>query len=469
MNILFIYPIPSPKHTFIDYHHGLSLLSALAKAEGHQSSLYMTHQFSQQAINRAVQQVKPDLLAYSVTSDQLQLAQAHMDYLSRLSVFSLVGGVHASVRPEDFIDRCDCVCRGEGEVAWTELLRGKSFRQINNLVYSDGGSIHHNPMHPFLQDLDALPFSDRELFDYQSSLDIDHRADFIAGRGCPYRCSYCVNNWLHSLADGRYVRLRSAENLLLEIQQVLNRYQRIDSICFQDDTFTFNKQWIEAFCGLYRRQIHLPFVCNLRAETASREMIAMLADTGCKEIRIGVEQGNERLRRDVLKRKMSNQQLVEAFTEIKKAGIRVFAYNMVGIPGETKSTIQETIDLNKRLKPDKIHVSLFHPYPGTELYDQCLAADIDVARIHGSYFAPVAAIETDKLKKKEIEFLYRTFRVAVLFPFLLPFAKFLARIKVRKHQTLYDISYTSMFRIAQFIQRHMPKRFRTALFNILKV
>ncbi|MBN1542072.1 radical SAM protein [candidate division KSB1 bacterium] len=468
MHVLFIYPIPSPKHTFVDYHHGLALLSALAKLQGHSTTLFLTHTLSKAEIDRALVETKPDLIAYSVTSDQKELAKAYMNYLAPRKIFSIVGGIHPSIAPEDFLDHIECACRGEGEEAWSELLQGKPLQEIENLAYRRNGSIETNPMRPFLQDLDALPFSDRELFDYQKSLDVDHRADFIAGRGCPYRCSYCVNNWLHGLAPGRYVRLRSPDNLVQEVHAVLNRYNGIESVCFQDDTFTFNKHWVTEFCELYRRQIGLPFVCNIRAETAGQEIIEMLREAGCEEIRIGVEQGNERLRRDILKRKMSNNELIAAFNRIKKAGIKVFAYNMIGVPGETRETIRETVELNRQLRPDKIHISLFHPYPGTELYDQCLKAGYNVDAVNGSFYEPVAVIDTEELTKSEIEFHYRIFRIAVLFPVLLPVAKMLARIKVKKHSTLYDVAYDSMFRAAQFAQRNLPKGIRNALFRALK-
>lgn len=239
-----------------------------------------------------------------------------------------------------------------------DIVDGKPVDQIPNLVRKVDGKIIQNSIQPLLEDLDQLPFPDRELFDYQNSLNQDHRADFMVGRGCPYRCTYCINNQMINLAPGRYVRLRSVSNILTEIKLVLHNYQNIESICFQDDTFALKRGWLVEFCDRYKREIGLPFVCNLRADRTDEEIVIVLKNAGCQEVRIGIEQGNESLRRSMLNRKMSNEQIIAAFQMLHKAGIKTFAYNMIGIPGETEQTVQETIRYDCYIMKQKYHLKM---------------------------------------------------------------------------------------------------------------
>jgi len=156
----------------------------------------------------------------------------------------------------------------------------------------------------------------------------------------------------------------------------------------------------------------------------------MLAEAGCQEARIGVEQGNENLRRTILHRNMSNSEIVNTFAAIRRAGIKTFSYNMAGVPGETEEIIAETIELNRQIHPDKLHVSIFRPYPGTELYDLCMAKHYMTAETIESYLQPIASLELPTISKRNIEYYFRIFRTAVLYPKFLPLVKVLSKIRI---------------------------------------
>jgi radical SAM superfamily enzyme YgiQ (UPF0313 family) len=470
VKILFIFPTASNKYTFVDFHHGIAQLSACLKKAGHQTQLYQTSQYAPHDIDRVIQQYAPDFLAYSFTSDFYPLAKAYAEHLSAHGIFSIAGGVHPTLVPEEVVDMFDCVCMGEGEETLLDIVGGKPLDDIDNLVRKkEDGKAVRNPIRPLIEDLDQLPFPDRELFDYQNALDQDRRADFMVGRGCPYRCTYCINNQMIHLAPGRYVRLRSVSNVLAEIRQVLADYEHIESICFQDDTFALKRDWVIEFCTRYKEEIGLPFVCNLRADRTDEEIVKVLANAGCQEVRIGVEQGNEELRRTLMKRKMSNDQIITTFQLLHDAGIKTFAYNMIGIPGETEQTVKETIELNRKIRPNKMHISIFRPYPGTELYDLCLREGyIQDVQIE-SYFQPVSTIDLPTMSKEKIEYWYRLFRPAVHFPRLLPFFKVLVRIKIGKDKTVYDLVFGLAYTFFRFMQRSIPRRIKEPLFRLMKV
>ncbi|MBN2354826.1 radical SAM protein [candidate division KSB1 bacterium] len=469
MNFQFIIPCAKSEYYELDFHHGVAQLSACLKKNGHETGLLVLDRFDKRKINRAMAKSRPDILAYSFTSDNSRLAKWIMDYLSSSGIFSIAGGVHTSSAADDVIPHVDAICLGEGEGAIVDLAQGEPITQIKNLWIHRNGRVLKQEIRPLLQDLDELPFPDRELFDYQNALDQDHRADFMAGRGCPYRCTYCINECLMRLGTGKYVRWRTPENIISEIDCVLKTYTGIESICFQDDTFALDIAWLKPFALLYKQRIGLPFACNLRVEAVDEETIEVLKEAGCAEARVGVEQGNETLRRKVLRRKMSNNTIIRTFQQIKKAGIQVFAYNMVGIPGETASSIEETIALNREIKPDKLHVSMFRPYPGTKLYDICKEKGYLSREETPSYFEPISTLSLPTIKKEKVEYYFRIFRIAVLYPRLTPLAGMMAKVKISAKTTLYDVFFKSALTLFFFLRKRLPERIKKPLFRILKV
>jgi radical SAM superfamily enzyme YgiQ (UPF0313 family) len=468
MKVLFILPSEKSKYFELDYHHGIAQLSSCLKEDGHKTELKVLSSFNPKTIDDTIKKSKPDLLAYSFTSDHAVLAKQVMNHTKHYGITTLAGGVHATMAPADIIAHCDAVCIGEGEQALRDVANGKSVEEIPNLWVHRDGTVIKNNTRPFLQNLDALPFSDRALFDYQKSLDQDHRADFMAGRGCPFHCSYCVNDKLKKVARGNYVRWHSPGYMIKEIKSVLENYDRIESICFQDDTFAMNVSWLDEFASIYKQQIGMPFVCNLRVGSINKQIVDLLSEAGCIEARIGIEQGNEELRHHMLRRKMDNQKIIQTVDMVKKAGIQVFAYNMVGIPGETRETIQETIALNRQIKPDKLHVSMFRPYPGTALYDYCVQNDLFSSKTTSSYFEPIATVQLPTISTSELEYYFRIFRVAVTYPRLTPIASVLAKIKLGKQTRLYDILFETALSVYFFTRAKLPNWIKKPIFKKFK-
>ena len=218
-----------------------------------------------------------------------------------------------------------------------------------------------------------MPFADREIFDFEQILKQDNGwVDMMAGRGCPYDCSYCCNPGLkdtfHGL--GKYTRYRPVENVMAEIERLRSLYQ-FKTLNFQDDVFTLKHDWTHEFCAAYvAHGFKYPFWVNTRVERVEDEAVVQeLAAAGCRGIRVGLESGNEALRKDVLKRKMSNDTIRKTFRLVQKYGMDTYTCNMLGLPGETPEMVQETIDFNRELAPTQLQFSVFYPYPMTELHD----------------------------------------------------------------------------------------------------
>jgi len=381
MRIHFIYldtvaaPLPSVQL-------GVAIMSSFLKAEGHYTSLsHVRGHLSRQKLIQEIKDASPHLVAFSSnTLEFTNVILASKWIKEELQLPTLVGGWHSSINPEDVMEceDIDMLCIGEGEYAILELAEkleaNRNILNIRNLWIRKSGHITKNPLRPLINNLDELPSPDRELFDYDNILRQRRReASFTSSRGCPFNCTFCCNNALRRLYinKGKYVRLRSVGNVLDEIQEVANRWD-LRSICFDDDLFTSSRDWIRLFCTEYPKRFDIPFSCNVRIETMNEEVISHLKSAGCNMVRVGIETGNEWLRRNVLKKKTSNENLKRAFGIIQESGIKTTAFNMIGLPYETPKMIEETLQLNKQLQVDFSTTNIFYPYQGTDLYNLCL-------------------------------------------------------------------------------------------------
>ena len=229
-----------------------------------------------------------------------------------------------------------------------------------------------NPIAPLLEELDELPFPDREIFNANELVhESSGRLPILASRGCPYNCTYCCNHALKSIYPNkeRYIRFRSVENVVCEIKEVLSRYPIFKSVLFHDDILFLNKIWSRNFINLYKHEVGIPFSCNIRPEIVDEEIASLLKEGGCFRICIGIESGNDHMRQQILRRRISTEQIRRASLLCKSKGIAVYAFNMVGIPFKKPRDILETIKLNSEISSDSFQVSIFYPYMGTELFN----------------------------------------------------------------------------------------------------
>ncbi len=412
MNILFIYPDLGsflPKH----YQHGIGYLSSVLKKQGHRCGLlYLSHFPNEDELREKIKGFSPDLIAFSATSHQFRYLVKLGRWIKRDFPKTLIicGGVHATLAPEETISvpEIDIVCRGEGEEAIVELAQAleqdRSYLEVENLWIKWKGRVIKNPLRPLIPDLDSLPFPDREVFNYQEILDgDDRRLSLLVGRGCPFDCTYCANQAKKELykRKGKYVRLRSVDNLLAEIENCSKNYQ-IKSLDFNDDIFTLNRAWLEEFYEKYPKRFSYPFRINVHCGTVDAEIFQKLKEIGCEMVRIGVESGSERVRREIMNRRISQKQIIKAFEEAEQAGIKTWSFNMVGLPEETSEDALATYNLNRRLAPDHMQVSVFNPYPGTALYQVCLEKGYLKDQIKDGYFVPETALKFPSLSPKEI-------------------------------------------------------------------
>jgi radical SAM superfamily enzyme YgiQ (UPF0313 family) len=194
---------------------------------------------------------------------------------------------------------------------------------------------------------------------------------FIFSRGCPYNCSYCCNNALQRIYKdkGKQIRFRSVDKAIEEIRTFLRAY-KVNHIGFDDDSFTKKRGWLREFCDKYAASKEFPpFACNTRPELFDEETASLLEKAGCYRVNIGIESGSEDLRKRVLNRNMTDKDIIRSFELAKKHRFLTHSFNIIGFPKETKRDFDKTIELNRKVQPDYLQLSMFYPYPGTPLGD----------------------------------------------------------------------------------------------------
>lgn len=170
-----------------------------------------------------------------------------------------------------------------------------------------------------------------------------------------------------------------------------------------------NERWIEEFCARYASEIGLPYLVLLRVEHASKKVMEHLRDSGCFMVAMGVESGNEAYRKQYLNRKMTNRQIIDAFAEARKAGIKTLAWNMIGMPFETAAMIRETIELNRALRPDIVGFAVFHPFPKTKLRDLCEQEGLMSSR-KVLLYSDQSVLDQKSLTQEELSECFREFQ-----------------------------------------------------------
>ena len=289
----------------------------------------------------------------------------------------------------------------------------------NFYVRLSDGTFKRNPLGRY-PDLNALPPEDYEVFDLKSMLQQKNGwQSILTSRGCPYRCSYCLNHevsdrYLHEAHQPRtaYLRRYDVNRIIPEIQSLRQRHPYIQMFIFDDDLFTLDENYVREFCKAYLDAgIPTPFVVNAHVQSFTEPMAKALAEAPCMIVKFGIESGSPELRQKVLDRHMSNQQIINAFELCHSYGLHSSAFLMFGLPFETRAMIDETIDLVARIKPGRMRWAIFYPFAGTKAYEICrLANQIDYDKMNAmdNYFV-ASCLKFDAATDLLVQKLQRTF------------------------------------------------------------
>ncbi len=442
---------------------GILSLSAVLRAQGHHTDLALAER---RGFLARVSDFRPDVLAYSVTTgfhnyylDLNRRLKTHLAGEGR-NPLTLMGGPHVTFFPEIVeAEGVDAVCRGEGEDAIVDFVhaleRGSDYTQIANFWVKTGSGIVRNDVRPLIEDLDRLPFPDRDLlfsvdrFTRESPVKV-----FFPNRGCPYLCTYCFNHKYNALycGKGNIVRYRSVESVLAEIKEVRARWP-LKYLFFLSDNFILNKEWVGEFAARYRAEIGLPFTCNVRANLVDEKVVSDLRKAGCVSVLFGVESGDEHLRNDVLKRQMSDDVLLRAGRLLRAANIRLYTQNILALPGEDFRQALSTLKLNQSLRPAYAWASIFAPYPSSELTEYAIDNghfEGDSNRINPSFHSRSVLKFSSRKERRMFTNLHRLFGIFVEWPSLGRNARLFCALPLTPvYSVLYKLwyGYTNRYRI----------------------
>ncbi|OGZ37845.1 MAG: hypothetical protein A3E90_03265, partial [Candidatus Portnoybacteria bacterium RIFCSPHIGHO2_12_FULL_40_11] len=290
----------------------------------------------------------------------------------------ILGGHQATSLPKETLETFSCfdiMVIGEGEETLLELVKElekgtPDLKKIKGIAYRESDKITINPKRDLIKELDSIPFPSRELINfsrYRPPTKAYYSKPFaamITSRGCPFYCTFCA------YAKG-VCRLRSPENVIGEIKELVRKY-KVKSILFYDDTLTFDKERLIKICDLIiKNNFDLKWTCYSRVNAVSPSLLEKMKSAGCELISYGVESGSQRML-NIMKKGITLEQIEKAITMTKKTGIKTSASYVLGIPGETKESISQTIAFAKKLNTTFAHFNMITPWPGTELYNRLL-------------------------------------------------------------------------------------------------
>lgn len=325
-----------------------------------------------------------DIVGFSISSSVTYSILKKVREYSQFSdnVLLIAGGIHTTIFPENVIDnlKVDIACIGEGENTISEIIdaypEGK-YSNINGIMYKDrySGKTVNTPKRELIEDLDSIPFPARHLLPLDEIVMKDRLSDtnlpiahILCSRGCPYSCNFCAN-------QEQGIRYRTGANIREELEMLIRRYN-IKGFCITDDNFIVDKERIKDICNEIT-PLKLKWSSLSRVNTVDKELLIKLKQSGCIEIKYGIESGSPRML-GLMNKKITIEEIRRAISMTHEVGIKVKAFILHGFPGENMESTKETIQLLEELKDkiDRISLFRFVPLPGSPVYNR--AKDYDL-------------------------------------------------------------------------------------------
>jgi radical SAM superfamily enzyme YgiQ (UPF0313 family) len=367
------------------------MLSAQLKKHGHYVEVFIN---SIHDLIKGIKNNRFDLVCFTMMGCDTDWVQQNARWIkshdSKIPI--AVGGPHPTFFNSFILENLeiDILCVGEGDAAIVELAEAieqrRDYRNIINLhVRVSATNIVKNSVRPIIQDLDRLPFCDRSIYEKYRYFNNVPFTNIIASRGCPYNCSFCFNHQYNEIYANSKYRLRSPENIISEVKEIQRSGRNINLLMFVDSTFNLDRGWCLEFFQLYKENLDVKFTINVTAGRIDDELVEAIAKTDrCKAVRFAVETGNERLRREVLRKPFSDKQLLQAASCLRQKKISIVVFLMFAIPFENLANTLETIELTQKIKPDFVQGGLFFPYRGLKItqtaIDNGFLTEQDLAR-----------------------------------------------------------------------------------------
>ena len=395
---------------------GLAYLAAMSEQRGDEVRV-LDMDVEDTPLRQVVREHVPEVIG--ITANTIQIAGAwraarELKHITHATV--VLGGPHPTFLPAESVERpeIDIVVRGEGELSWVDLCahleKADSLDRVRGITYQGDGAVIDNPDRPVIEDVDSLPFPSYHLFKMDRYTNLQPTLDHIGGpsypilssRGCPYRCTYC------SQILPRRWRARSPENVVEEWRWLVKDLGAKE-IGVLDDSFNIDRGRVLAICDLIIAQglNHVPWIMinGIRANLVDEELLGRMREAGCIRTAFGVESGNQRILDTVIDKHLALDQVRAAFKAAKSVGMETIGFFIIGLPGETEETMEDTIRFACELDPIVANFSMATPFPGTEMYRQVLENGRLLVNDWGdfAFFENKAQFESDDMPAELVE------------------------------------------------------------------
>jgi anaerobic magnesium-protoporphyrin IX monomethyl ester cyclase len=358
---------------------GIAYLGAVAEKAGHTVVAIdcQAEKLTPETFRNRIAATHSDIIGITATTLLYKSAMKLITIAKEVqpNATTVLGGSHGTFWDENALHEypaLDVVVRREGEQTLLELAdkleAHASLSGVLGVTYRDGDETIRNPDRPFIEDLDSLPFPAHHLLPLEN---LKHNGKIIfplvSSRGCVFWCDFCSTVRMF----GRGYRWRSAKNVVDEMQLIHDRYG-VDQVTFYDDAFSVNRDRVVEICReLHTRKLKLQWDCGTRVDMVDPELLKIMRGAGCFAVWLGVESGSEKIL-GAMNKKIKIEQTRQAYKTAHQIGLMTIANVVLGFPGETVETAQETINLVKELNPDDVGFYIATPYPGTPMYEQVI-------------------------------------------------------------------------------------------------
>ena len=384
--------VEQPLSRWTDFPFGLSMIAAVLERAGHTVECWVICPGGDLELvaDEILHRFGAEAAACTAVTTQFPMIERFTALLKRRNpaLHTILGGHHATLVPDEVMASpwFDAICVGEGDqaaVAYADALgAGKTPTGIPGLWIKDRqtGDIEKSPPSPFYTDLDSLPFVNREHW-RRWVVNPDRSSVIVVGRGCPFLCTYCSNHALKSVTTGKFVRFRSVDNVLQEIRLLAQSCPDLEFIYLEVETIGALPQYaaqlsdrLAAFnaerTSSIRFGTNLSVTSRLVGDPAALEgLLSALARGNIISLNIGLESGSERIRDAILKRpRYTNADIIAFCAAARRFGVEVTLFVLIGLPTETPAECLETAAVARACNPTNFYLSIFYPYPGTDLH-----------------------------------------------------------------------------------------------------
>ncbi|MBN1591924.1 MAG: radical SAM protein [Candidatus Coatesbacteria bacterium] len=395
----------------------LAYSAAVLEREGHEVKLVdgIAEGISNDEFLKRVKEFSPELVILEISTISIDVDLACAKSVRELCPDAKIAfcGVHTEMFDPAFLENHDCVdfaMKGEYEYTVRDLAaalkEGKSPDDVAGLLFRSNGKVVFTGDRPLIENIDELPWPARHHLPMDRYCDTPGEiprpsVQMWASRGCPYGCVYCA--WPQIMYGGSKYRVRSPIDVVDEMEHLIKE-EGFKSVYFDDDTFNIGKERILKICSeIKRRRMKVPWAIMARADTMDEEMLRALEGAGLEALKYGVENATQEIVNNSGKA-LKLEKVQEMVKLTKSMGIWVHLTFMFGLPGETKETMDKTIDLALSLSPDSLQFSIVTPWPGSKFFKRVEKEGHLLSRNYAEYDGyNVAVIKTDTLEKEDLE------------------------------------------------------------------